>query len=203
MLEGLRLVFVLFEEPIAKRNQGGVGELPFEKACFCELKAVIALCKAFSRLWCCTSPTASVATLEKAAFLLGVMRHPKTPATLRIKVALATQPYIHPRKSNRPMTPVAAAGDRHGFEVEPALAKKLRNEISRLGQLKRRRNPRPGDLMLDDFVFGVEASDRSRSGAIAPIRCHCSLRYYRCAIEALSHRRPPSMQGFFLPPHQT
>src|SRR6478672_472841 len=44
MLEGLRLVFVLFEEPIAKRNQGGVGELAFEKAC-CELKAVIALCK--------------------------------------------------------------------------------------------------------------------------------------------------------------
>jgi hypothetical protein len=51
------------------------------------------------------------------------MRHPKTPATLRIKVAFATQPYIHPRKSNRPTTPVAAAGDRHGFEVEPALAK--------------------------------------------------------------------------------
>jgi hypothetical protein len=44
-------------------------------------------------------------------FLLSVMRHPKTPATLRIKVALATQPYIHPRKSNRPTTPVAAAGD--------------------------------------------------------------------------------------------
>src|SRR6478672_11469127 len=78
-------------------------------------------------------------------FLLSVMRHPKTPATLRIKVALATQPYIHPRKSNRPTSPVAAAGDRHGFEVEPAMAKKLRNEIARLGKLKRRRNPRPED----------------------------------------------------------
>ena len=41
--------------------------------------------------------------------------------------------------------PVAAVGDRHGFEVEPALAKKLRNEIARLAQLKRRRNPRPED----------------------------------------------------------
>jgi Transposase IS116/IS110/IS902 family len=50
------------------------------------------------------------------------MRHPKTPATLRIKVALATQPYIHPRKSNRPTTPVAAAGDRHGFEPQLGLA---------------------------------------------------------------------------------
>jgi hypothetical protein len=79
--------------------------------------------------------SASAATTEAGAkhpdlmpldFLLSVMRHPKTPATLRIKVALATQPYIHPRKSNRPTTPVAAAGDRHGFEVEPALAKKLR-----------------------------------------------------------------------------
>jgi hypothetical protein len=40
---------------------------------------------------------------------------------------------------------VAAAGDRHGFEVEPALAKKLRNVIARLGQLIRRWNPRPED----------------------------------------------------------
>ena len=78
-------------------------------------------------------------------FLLSVMRHPKTPVPLRIKVALATQPYIHPRKSNRRPTPVATAIDRHGFEVEPALAKKLRNEIARLRQLKRRRNPRPKD----------------------------------------------------------
>ena len=38
-------------------------------------------------------------------FLLSVMRHPKTPATLRIKMALATQPYIHPRNRTGPRRP--------------------------------------------------------------------------------------------------
>jgi hypothetical protein len=106
-------------------------------------------------------------------FLLSVMRHPKTPATLRIKMALATQPYIHPRKSNRPTSPVAAAGDRHGFEVEPALAKKLRNEIARLGQLKRRRNPRPEDQKTEQKLHQkIEAK-------IATLQCPCPSRYAR------------------------
>ena len=52
-------------------------------------------------------------------FLLSVMRHPKTPATLRIKMALATQPYIHPKKSNRPTSPVAAPGRGQGFQSGP------------------------------------------------------------------------------------
>ena len=104
-------------------------------------------------------------------FLLSVMRHPKTPAALRIKVALATQPFIHPRKSNRPTKPVVAAADRHGFEVEPALAKKLRNEIARLGQLKRRRNPRPGDQKT------VQKLHQKIDAKIATLQCPCPSRY--------------------------
>jgi hypothetical protein len=104
-------------------------------------------------------------------FLLSVMRHPKTPAALRIKVALATQPYIHPRKSNRPSKPVAAAADRHGFEVEPALAKKLRNEIARLGQLKRRRNPRPADQKT------VQKLHLKIDAKIATLQCPCPSGY--------------------------
>jgi hypothetical protein len=104
-------------------------------------------------------------------FLLSVMRHPKTPATLRIKMALATQPYIHPRKSNRPTSPVAAAGDRHGFEVEPALAKKLRNEIARLGHLRRRRNPRPEDQKT------VQKLHQKIEAKIATLQCPCPSRY--------------------------
>jgi hypothetical protein len=104
-------------------------------------------------------------------FLLSVMRHPKTPATLRIKMALATQPYIHPRKSNRPTSPVAAAGDRHGFEVEPTLAKKLRNEIARLGKLKRRRNPRPEDQKT------VQKLHQKIEAKIATLQCPCPSRY--------------------------
>jgi hypothetical protein len=104
-------------------------------------------------------------------FLLSVMRHPKTPATLRIKVALATQPYLHPRKSNRLTTPVAVAGDRHGFEVEPALAKKLRNEIARLGQFKRRRHPRPEDQKT------VQKLNQKIEAKIATLQCPCPSRY--------------------------
>jgi len=104
-------------------------------------------------------------------FLLNVMRHPKTPATLRIKVALATQPYIHPRTSNRPTLPVAAVGDRHGFEVEPALAKKLRNEIARLAQLKRRRNPRPEDQKT------AQKLRQKIEAKIAILQCPCPSRY--------------------------
>ena len=114
-------------------------------------------------------------------FLLSVMRHPKTPATLRIKMALATQPYIHPRKSNRPTSPVAAAGDRHGFEVEPALAKKLRNEIARPGQLKRRRNPRPEDQKTE------QKQHQKIEAKIATLQCPCPSRYSvggRCERQA-------------------
>jgi hypothetical protein len=66
---------------------------------------------------------------------------------------------------------VAAAGDRHGFEVEPALAKKLRNEIARLGQLKRRRHPRPEDQKTEQKLHQkIEAK-------IATLRCPCPSRY--------------------------
>ena len=86
-------------------------------------------------------------------------------------MALATQPYIHPRKSNRHTSPVAAAGDRHGFEMEPALAKKLRNEIARLGQLKRRRNPRPEDQKT------VQKLHQKIEAKIATLQCPCPSRY--------------------------
>jgi hypothetical protein len=61
---------------------------------------------------------------------------------------------------------VAAAGDRHGFEVEPALAK-----IARLGQLKRRRNPRPEDQKTEQKLHQkIEAR-------IATLQCPCPSRY--------------------------
>jgi hypothetical protein len=66
---------------------------------------------------------------------------------------------------------VAVAGDRHGFEVEPALARKLCNEIARLRQLKRRRNPRPKDQKTAQKVRQkIEAK-------IATLQCPCPSRY--------------------------
>ena len=84
-------------------------------------------------------------------------------------------------KSNRPTSPVAAAGDRHGFEVEPALAKKLRNEIARPGQLKRRRNPRPEDQKTE------QKQHQKIEAKIATLQCPCPSRYSvggRCERQA-------------------
>src|SRR4029077_13763704 len=60
---------------------------------------------------------------------------------------------------------------RHGFEVEPALAKKLRNEIARLRQLKRRRSPRPKDQKT-----ALKLSQKIEA-KIATLQCPCPSRY--------------------------
>jgi hypothetical protein len=78
-------------------------------------------------------------------FLLEVLHDAKAPAVMKVKVASATLPYTHPRQSKRPATPTVVA-DRHGFAVDPVLAKKLRNEIVRLGVLKKRRRPTAKEL---------------------------------------------------------
>jgi hypothetical protein len=77
-------------------------------------------------------------------FLLRVLNDAKAPAAIKVKVASATMPYTHPRQSTRPAKP-SVVTDRFGFTVEPALARKLRNEIARLSVLKKRRNPHPRD----------------------------------------------------------
>jgi hypothetical protein len=68
-------------------------------------------------------------------FLQSVIRDAKTPAALQIKVAQAILPYIRPKRSVRPIV-----ADRHGFAVDRELARRLRNKVTRISQLKRRRN---------------------------------------------------------------
>ena len=103
-------------------------------------------------------------------FLLSVIRHPKTPAALQVKVSLATLPYIHPKQSSRPPKPAVVA-DRYGFEVDPALAKKLRNKIARLAQLNRRRSPHPGDQKT------IQRLHQEANLMIAALQCPCPSRY--------------------------
>jgi hypothetical protein len=74
--------------------------------------------------------------------LLEVLNSTKASAAIKVKVASATLPYTHPRRSKRNATPKNDA-DRLGFAVD---LKKLRNEITRLYTLKKRRNPRPQEL---------------------------------------------------------
>jgi len=78
--------------------------------------------------------------LMPLSFLLEVLHNAEAPAAMKIKVASATLPYTQPRQSKRPATPTVV-GDRHGFAVDPVVARKLRNAIARLDVLKRRRKP--------------------------------------------------------------
>jgi hypothetical protein len=78
--------------------------------------------------------------LMPLSFLLEVLHNAEAPAAMKIKVASATLPYTQPRQSKRPATPTVVA-DRHGFAVDPVVARKLRNAIARLDVLKRRRKP--------------------------------------------------------------
>jgi hypothetical protein len=72
-------------------------------------------------------------------FLQSVIRDAKTPAALQIKVAQAIIPYIRPKRSVRPKRPAVIA-ERHGFAVDREFARKLRNKLTRISALKRRRN---------------------------------------------------------------
>ena len=106
------------------------------------------------------------ADLMPLPFLLGVLNNAKTPAAIKIKVASATLPYTHPRQSNRPAKPRVVA-DRFGFTVEPALARKLRNEIAHLSLLKKRRNPHPRDHKA------IQKLNEKIDAKLAILQCPC------------------------------
>ena len=106
------------------------------------------------------------ADLMPLPFLLGILNNIKTPAAIKVKVASATLPYTHPRLSNRPAKPRVVA-DRFGFSVEPALARKLRNEIARLSVLKKRRNPHPRDRK------SIQKLNEKIDAKLASLQCPC------------------------------
>ena len=73
-------------------------------------------------------------------FLLNVMRAPDTPHAIRLKAASITTPYIHKRKTDRDAAgkPIAKP-DRYDFVIDRMTARKIRDDIQRLGRLRRTR----------------------------------------------------------------
>jgi hypothetical protein len=106
------------------------------------------------------------ADLMPLPFLLGVLNDAKAPAAIKVKVASAALPYTHPRQSTRPAKPSVVA-DRFGFTVEPALARKLRNEIARLSVLKKRRNPHLRDQKA------IQKLNEKIDAKLATLQCPC------------------------------
>ena len=101
-------------------------------------------------------------------FLQSVIRDAKTPAALQIKVAQAIIPYIRPKRSVRPQKPAVVA-DRHGFVVDREFARKLRNKLTRLSALKRRRDPVDQEL--------IARLSRELVQVTAALQCPCPSRY--------------------------
>jgi hypothetical protein len=101
-------------------------------------------------------------------FLQSVIRDAKTPAALQIKVAQAIIPYIRPKRSVRPKRPAVVA-DRYGFAVDREFARKLRNKLTRISALKRRRNPADRELIAR---LSVELRQMT-----AALQCPCPFRY--------------------------
>jgi hypothetical protein len=99
-------------------------------------------------------------------FLLRVLNDGKAPAAIKVKVASATMPYTHPRQSTRPAKP-SVVTDRFGFTVEPALARRLRNEIARLSVLKKRRHPHPRDQKV------IQKLNEKIDVKLATLQCPC------------------------------
>jgi hypothetical protein len=101
-------------------------------------------------------------------FLQCVIRDAKTPAALQIKVAQAIIPYIRPKRSVRSKRPAVVA-DRYGFAVDRELARKLRNKLTRILALKRRRSPADREL-----ISRLSPQLRQMTAAL---QCPCPSRY--------------------------
>src|SRR5215210_7268607 len=80
-------------------------------------------------------------TATPLQFLLSVMRDPKTPADLRIKVARAAAPLVHakPALPRSGAHNAQTAGKWDGFAIDIEEAKAFRDLEDRLGRLRRKR----------------------------------------------------------------
>ena len=76
-------------------------------------------------------------------FLLGLLRSPDTPHATRFKVACATAPYIHQKKTTQDLAARAGKPDRYGFAVNIETAKEIRDITRRLARLAKERPKDP------------------------------------------------------------
>lgn len=122
---------------------------------------------------------ASIPDRSPLSFLLHVMRDPKTPAGLRVKVACITAPYVHPKRANnRPTKNGVTPTDRLGFVVDPAATTKLRDDKLRLQRLLNRRIKHP-----DDYNRKAPPLEARIAAAAKELNCPCPSMYGMDDIE--------------------
>lgn len=117
-------------------------------------------------------------TITPLRFLLGVMRDPKAPTDLRIRVARAAAPLVHGKLGTA--SPAGAVGrvgavEREGFTADIEEAKALREIQRRLGALLRKRcgpsengGPLTAAEIAEESELGALISKRSAALVCAP-----------------------------------
>jgi hypothetical protein len=127
--------------------------------------------------------------LTPLQFLYAVLRHPDTPPPLRMKVASILMPYSHGRPAAAEEKPEFVIDDQYGFEVDPEVARKLRDGKKALDALpssgttsegsdKRRRDALTQELAEakkllhcpEDYRWKDLKEDQTRLFALAKIR---------------------------------
>ena len=102
-------------------------------------------------------------------FLLGLMRDPNVSSELRIKIAQATLPFVHAKPgSARPGDPAGTATLIDGtgaFTIDHAVAKALRDDYHRLGELERKKcgDPLSAAEVEEESKLRARIDDRARA----------------------------------------
>jgi hypothetical protein len=102
-------------------------------------------------------------------FLLGFMRDPNVSSELRIKIAQATLPFVHAKPgSARPGDPAGTAKLIDGtgaFTIDHAVAKALRDDYHRLGELERKKcgDPLSAAEVEEESKLRARIDDRARA----------------------------------------
>jgi hypothetical protein len=114
------------------------------------------------------------AELTPLDFLLGLLRSPETRHATRFKVACATAPYIHQKKSTQDVVARAGKPDRYGFAVNLETAKEIRDIVRRIARLKKERPKDPQRYQKN--LIRLESRGKAIVGAFV---CPCPSLYER------------------------
>ena len=114
------------------------------------------------------------AELTPLEFLLDLLRSADTPHATRFKVACATAPYIHQKKTTQDLAARAGKPDRYGFAVNIETAKEIRDITRRLARLAKERPKNPQRQQKNI----IRLANR-RKAIVATLVCPCPSLYRR------------------------
>jgi hypothetical protein len=100
-------------------------------------------------------PQSTITPLE---FLLSVMRNPRAPATLRLRVARVLAPYIHTRPNAEASETISLA-DPTGFCTDPARAVELRDLKHRYKAAALKRESQPEQYERETTALGARIKE--------------------------------------------